>query len=304
MKKVCLVCVFNHRFENNIVKLKKIYGNRFSLMRFLVPFYRGEENEEIIPVYESSYYFGGFFIQALEKLMALDADYYLFAADDLILNPQINEENFRDFFGLNDTKKCYIDYIQMLNSAGGISWHHSRPSSLPFFSKGLLWRRELPPYSEAMSRFETFFGEPYKEKYDEKFFLCGDDINEINTLVQNFYDNNGHSFDIPYPMAKAYSDILILRKDSMCDFSKLCGIFSAMNVFVEIAIPTSLVLLFDREEISCLSDTIYSSKLVWHEPVFFKELNDKYQHKFSAVYENWDERTLYVHPVKLSEWIV
>ena len=58
---VCIVVVFNHRFEENVEKLKEIYKNRFSKVVFLMPFYTGDDRD-IISVYESSYQFHGYFI--------------------------------------------------------------------------------------------------------------------------------------------------------------------------------------------------------------------------------------------------
>ena len=55
MGKVCLVLIFNHKYEQNIEKLKRIYRDRFSMIRFMIPFYNGDDKGgEIISVYESS----------------------------------------------------------------------------------------------------------------------------------------------------------------------------------------------------------------------------------------------------------
>lgn len=89
---ICLVVIFNHRYDENITKLRIIYQNRFHKMRFLVPFYDGED-KDVIPVYECSYQFSGYLIQAYNKLIADGAKYYFFIADDLILAPDINEDN-------------------------------------------------------------------------------------------------------------------------------------------------------------------------------------------------------------------
>lgn len=37
-KKTGLVSIFNHRYEKNLSKLRRIYGDRFSEIRFLMPF--------------------------------------------------------------------------------------------------------------------------------------------------------------------------------------------------------------------------------------------------------------------------
>ena len=84
--KVCLVIEFNHRFDKNLPLLRKIYGERFSEIRFLMPFYDGAD-ADVIPVYESSWQFQGYLIQAYEKLKDIPCTHYLFIGDDLIINP-------------------------------------------------------------------------------------------------------------------------------------------------------------------------------------------------------------------------
>lgn len=47
---------------------------------------------------------------------------------------------------------------------------------------------------------------------------------------------------LKYPLFKAYSDFLIIDRASMKEFSRLSGVFAAMNIFVETAIPLAMVL--------------------------------------------------------------
>lgn len=96
--KTCLVIIFNHRYDKNISKLRRIYGERFSDIKFLMPFYDGDD-ADVIPVYESSYQFQGFLVQAYEKLKNISCTHYLFIADDLIINPKFTENNFADSIG-------------------------------------------------------------------------------------------------------------------------------------------------------------------------------------------------------------
>ena len=57
MSKICLSFVFNHQFEQNIPKLRTIYGERFSTIRYLSPFSTYSVDEEVIPIYETSIHF-------------------------------------------------------------------------------------------------------------------------------------------------------------------------------------------------------------------------------------------------------
>ena len=49
----CLAVVFNHRFEQNLPLLRALYRGRFSTVRFLVPFYRGDD-PDVVPVFDTS----------------------------------------------------------------------------------------------------------------------------------------------------------------------------------------------------------------------------------------------------------
>ena len=246
---VCVAVVFNHRFDENIHKLKKIYQKRFSRVVFLMPFYNGDD-EDVIPVYEASYQFQGYFIQAYKKLVATGCDYFLFVADDMILNPSCDESNIISMFQLKD-KDIGISEIEMLNDTNRFSWSHARFSSRPFYSKATNWRAYLPSYNEALEKFCYFFERPYPEKYGEEFFgsIDGDKTKGLASAKDEFIKQN-RGLAIPYPMAGGYSDILFVKKEIMYSLFHTMGIFSAMNLFVEIAIPTSIVLTTQKEKVS------------------------------------------------------
>ena len=94
MSNICLSFVFNNQFDSNIVKLNKIYNNRFSTIRYLSPFSMLNDNQ-VIPIYETSLHFQGYFAQAYSKLPK-NCEYYVFCGDDLVLNPKLNENNLID----------------------------------------------------------------------------------------------------------------------------------------------------------------------------------------------------------------
>ena len=106
MSKICLSFVFNNQFENNIPKLRELYDDRFSTIRYLSPFSRSTE-PDIIPIFEKSIHFQGYFAQALRHLPR-NCDYYVFCGDDLILNPSLNEDNLINALNCDDS--AYIKY--------------------------------------------------------------------------------------------------------------------------------------------------------------------------------------------------
>ena len=317
--KVCLVVIFNHRFDRNLPLLRKIYGERFSDIRFLMPFYDGAD-DDVIPVYESSKQFQGYLIQAYDKLKDIPCSHYLFIGDDLIINPAFDEMNFVGRIKMYD-KKFLITNFAPLNSPNMFRWSWVARSSEPFYDYFTSWKDSLYTYDEAIAKFNDFFGVKYKETYDEAFFgnpnepganrIAGwNDANGFVAVVKYFMALNANTLHIPYPMARGYSDIFCVSKDSLFEFSRLCGIFSAMNMFVEIAIPTAVVLLYKRDDVKLLKNasvynyieflSIESALILWgKDKVAFE---NKYDRDFSKLLQDWGEDLLCIHPVKLSRW--
>ena len=305
--KVCLVIIFNHRFDRNLPVLRKIYGERFSNIRFLMPFYDGSD-DDVIPVYESSYQFQGYLIQAYDKLKNIPCSHYLFIGDDLIINPYFDETNFIARTNMHG-KKFLGRNFDPLNSPNKFRWFWAAGSSKSFYNPATNWKDSLYSYDEAMSKFKDFFGVDYKETYDEEFFGnpnapgntelgSWNNVQGFFNVINNFVATNNNSLRIPYPMASCCSDIFCLDKDSLFEFSRLCGIFSAMNLFVEIATPTATVLTYKRNDVTFFNSN--SELLLWgNDRIIFEE---KYGRNFARLYNEWDDKLCYVHPVKLSRW--
>lgn len=306
--KVCLVIIFNHRFDKNLPLLRKIYGERFSEIRFLMPFYDGAD-ADVIPVYESSWQFQGYLIQAYEKLKDIPCSHYLFIGDDLIINPTFDEKNFVELTNMQD-KKFLCKIPGLLNKPGMFKWSWTIDSSKPFYVRSTSWYGFLPSYDEAMAKFNEFFGAKYKEIYDEAFFgnpnvpgrnlwYTWNNAEEFSHVIDEFKKSNGNSLKVPYPMAMSYSDIFCVDKASLFEFSRLCGIFSAMNMFVEIAIPTAAVLTFKSSDVAFFPGGTVQA--IWGTNNR-KAFAEKYDTDFSRLYSEWNEKIFAIHPVKLSGW--
>lgn len=298
----CLVVIFNHRYDNNIEKIKKLYGERFSKVVMLMPFYDGDD-PDVIPVYESSFQFCGYLIQAYEKLRDIDAEYYTFIGDDVCLNPELSEKTINQMFGLQ-SKKVFITSIFSLNQPNRFAWRHTRDSSVPFFQRETRWKASVPDYTAAMKLFEDFFGKKYDEEYADEFFegrYNGEDDEKHSQAVEEFLKQNRNKRKIPYPMAWGYSDIFVIKKEQLFSIARLCGVFSAMNMFVEIALPTAIVLTTKREDVVFCQELDYKEQIYWgaDNVEAFEEYNCR---SLKYLYENWDSKILYIHPVKLSKW--
>ncbi len=290
---VCLVIIFNHRFDENIAILKKYYKNNFDTIKFLVPFYDGDD-EDVIPVYECSYQFQGYLIQAYEKLNIIHADYYFFVADDIIINPNLNQNNVIEKINMLE-KDAFITEMIPVNSHHRFDWIHSRYSSKPFMHKSTSWKGNIPDKEVALKIFNVFLGHDYPETYIEDFWG-----NQSKEEIERFVKENGGDISIPYPMMSGYSDFFILSGKVLYKIARTCGVFSAMNLFVEIALPTAIVLNVAREHVVVADEIDYKAQIFWNNEI--RVFENKYDFSLRKLIDEWDESVLFVHPVKLSKW--
>lgn len=318
MSTVALVVIYNHRYDSNIGIIEDLYRNRFSSLFHLVPFYDGN-HPGVIPVYENSFYFQGYIAQGLPHFYRPEFEHYLFVADDLILNPAINEHNFREFLGLSAGSSFIpnlISFHEMRNY-----WPRTREAyEFRIKKKGIEAEKELPGYSEAIDRFTAhgldirplrhrqLFPAPGRSakawmrlllrKQKELFHLCTDPILK-------------RKYKLSYPLAGSYSDICAVDAGSVRRFCHCCGVFSASRLHAEIAIPTSLVL--SAGHIVTEKDLSRRGRALWPEGWNrlhgendlagdeLKELN-RFGNSLDTLLREFPEQWLYVHPVKLSKW--
>lgn len=148
--KVCLLIIYNHRYDANIEKLERIYQSRFSDICHIVPFYDGTK-KNVIPVYECSFRFEGYVAQAL-KYINNSYEHYFSVADDAILNPAINEKNYREWFDLTD-RSAFITFTKSLRQMKGWGINRRFMDPFPKFEKyqGTLWKDEIMPAEEAFA---------------------------------------------------------------------------------------------------------------------------------------------------------
>lgn len=297
MSSVCLVVIFNHRYEDNIDRLRKIYNGRFSHIKFLVPFYRGKD-KDVIPVFDSSYYFNAFVTQAFNKIYLENFKHYFFVADDLYLNPEINENNYEEYFDISgksliSTPKAAVESGLPLRSFLNIY------DSFNYITSGCHWEKELPTVEDASLRFD-------RHGY-------------INMLMvkNNIYEHKGwrrenllysyrrpkvalevlmNRFKLPYPVVCGFSDFYIIRGDKLKDFCFLSGVFASINLQVEMATPTAMLLVHSPEEILLLDrgENVYHAR----DYQFLKKYNGNLQ----LLLDNWNEKCSFIHPIKLSQW--
>lgn len=300
--KVCLLIIYNHRYDANIDKLEKIYASRFTDIYHIMPFYTGTK-ENVIPVYECSFRFEGYVAQAMKQISE-KYEYYFFVADDIVLNPSIDETNYKEWFSLKDNRS-FITFTKPIREMKDWALRRSFMDPLPKFEwyNGTIWKDEIMSAEQAFDiaqkkgvgrdEFCVDLGMVWKarkniKKYPRLFVL----FFKILMLGKQY---------CPYPVWGGYSDIFIVPGKKIYEFSHMLGVFAAMNLFVEMAIPTAMNLLFE--------DLVEEKELETKARVLWSNedrdgIEKKYERNYNNLIGGWEENCLYIHPVKLSRWEV
>ena len=305
MSKVCLIVVFNHRYDRNLQSISEMYGKRFHDIFVLMPFYDGEDIEgiTIIPVYESSFFFSGYFAQAI-KLIGKKYEHYVVIGDDLVLNPYINENNIIEYLNLHDGQSYIKDIRPLCNSSGVNAQRLNRYILSPFVrNSGVEYKNILPSADEAF-RYIRDKGYVVSERISFSWLIQVIKQGGIKRIGRSIVDtismlisNKGTS--LPYPLYKIYSDFFIISGRDIDKVVQYFGVFAAMGLFVEVAVPTAMVL-------SC--NDILTEKMIDKHGVEMWEKNEidevakKNEYKIDKLFHNFPEDVIYYHPIKLSKW--
>lgn len=304
---IALVIIHNHRYDANIPRLDEIYKSRFSHIFHLVPFYDGDRSN-VITIYENSHYFQGYVAQAYERLTSEgNFDHFIFIGDDLILNPQINQDNYTTYFkvGKEDSFISSLDELHSLNL-----WYHS-PKAVdydPFNVPGVEVKREFPSKEDVLKEFE--------KKGFEKPYLNADKVYELpprcnypknlKGLIRYKLDcrkvnkqlRKGR-IELNFPLMSGYSDIFILPVSDFKQFRHYSGLFVATNLFVELAIPTAMIMACKK--IITEKDLQDKGIALWTKEDK-QALEDTYERSLDKLFSTFPSDVMYYHPIKLSRW--
>lgn len=307
------VFVFNHKYEENVAKLDEIYGDRFRHRQFVMPFGTSPD-PRVIAVHESSWRFSGHVAQAGGRLERDEGiTHYAFIADDLIVNPRFDETSLLTALDLGRGS----GFIKSLTPADTVRyrwpWAGEAAMCIRKFGRGFDWRSELPPASEAQARFEAMglrFVTPVPRSVDELWFgLIGGARRSLWTHAMGLGVTGRRS---DYPILAGYADFFIVPAEALDRFVHYCGVFAAMNVFAEVAVPTALALAVDdlRTELPLghffmTPPPPRTGKLrgveFWNGQDA-EQFADSLGKKPARLAQEFPHDWLYAHPVKLSQW--
>jgi hypothetical protein len=295
--RAALVLVYNHRYEKNIEILERIYADRFSHIYHLMPFYGGTR-PNVIPVYENSYRFQGYMAEGLRDYFDERYDHYLFVADDLILNPVIDEHTYLEHLRLTP-EASFLPKFVILHEVD-----HWWPRTVEAYKYrvdllGAEVRNELPSHEEAMTAFKRHGLELKPLKFSQAFppqFTARGRVHQLLRRVKHCLKRT--KYTLSYPLVGSYSDFVVVSAQSIRQFCRYCGAFAATDLFVELAIPTALVLSCGR--IVTEDDLALQGRALWTDED--RKVLDPFGVQLKTLLAAFPPTYLYLHPIKLSKW--
>lgn len=109
--------------------------------------------------------------------------------------------------------------------------------------------------------------------------------------------NKGRS--LPYPLYKVYSDFLVLSGEDIKKLIEYFGVFAAMGLFVEVAIPTAMALVCK----DIVTESMIGKRGVemWGQKSRNQFAEDN-NYEIDRLFKMFPQEVIYYHPVKLSKW--
>jgi hypothetical protein len=237
----------------------------------------------------------------------MDFTHFFIVADDMLLNPELTEINLFEKLGLAEDENFITDFREL---------HLQKAEVYPLLynieKPGVEIKKILPDYNEAVMLFNNHRLRTSKIKISimikfmfMSLFLTASNIFNlkemkywtIKFLKEILFLFKGRK--LKYPLIWGYSDVLILTKDVMPKFCTYCGAFAASGLFVEFAIPTSLVL--SAPKIVLQNQTKLKGLILGRDRT--KQIFDqKYDFNLNKLRNSFPDNTFFIHPIKLSEW--
>lgn len=321
-RKTGLVVLFNHNYEKNIPIIRKLYADRFPMMCILMPFYYGND-PDVTGVYGNSFVFHTYIAQAKEKLMKMGCDDFLIIGDDLLLNPELNQNNIHEKLNIPHGAFYLDGYV---NISSGQSYRaiveavkfNTSPPGLDSSAN-----RIMPSYDEALQILQDkkVMGSPILSKcrpfypeWEKPFFKrAHENYKVLKARVWHFCNMMKWKLKprkASYPCVFGYSDIILVPKEKMDEWCRYLEVMATWQMFVELAIPTAIFLMKDAS-VSFADATAYKTGNVWYpqNPAHFSRISaiinqmlNECGNDITGLEGAFPKEYLYLHPVKLSRF--
>lgn len=293
--KTCLLLWFSWQFDKNIPRLDGLYEKRFPCRYYLMPFYQGD-HPLTIPIHESSLHFQNYFAQA-DKVLPQDADYYVVCGDDMILHPDINDENIIDFIGCHD--KAYVKYVNAVTDHS-FAWHRfsealhflDKYQAIPFYDMMPGREELLETYKRHGIEITNIGSKNFKGVWDKTVSW-----ERVKAGLKFIFSKDRKRF-AEWPLVEGYCDFVVVPRKYWKKFVYYCGILGALNVWHDCGVVTALLLAC--EEVMQEKDAKAFGVELWNQEV--EDLYGQYKGDLQKLLADYKPNQIYTHPVKLSRW--
>lgn len=310
---VSALFLFNHKYERNVEKLEALYADRFPIRKYLMPF-ADRPDARVLRVYELSWNFSGHIAQAAPGYIDPAISHYAFIADDLVLNPTLDGAGLVAALGLD----ARSGYIKSLASADSLrfrwAWSGESAMSLRKFGRGFDYKAELPPAAEARARFEALgveFPRPLPRSAKDVIYNFVKLPRKAPWAFAMGLGTFGARAE--YPLLAGYADLVVVPACAIERFVHYCGVFAAMNLFAEVAVPTALALACDRVVTELPINAHFYNEprrnpelalrgVEFWDPAEAEGFAARMGSDLARLRAEFPRDWLYAHPVKLSRW--
>jgi hypothetical protein len=238
----------------------------------------------------------------------------VFVADDLLLNPAIDESTLRADFALDDDDSGYITgFIEFATLSTG--WYRAREAlNWKLSCAGVEALPLMPSAAEAadtlrshgldgravslralkIKRRDRAAGLLAQRQFPQlgRVFMA-----EAANLVQCALRIPPWRRRLSFPLVGGYSDLFIVPAERLLTFAHYCGVFAATGLFAEIAIPTALALAVER--VARDADCRRHGRALWGDEVRYLQ---RFDQDLDRLLAEFPQRHHFLHPVKLSQW--
>ena len=314
--KVALVIIYNHhQHADNIPLLEKLYGKRFSHIWHLVPVMPGfapvadEIGANVIAVQGRSFDFEGWIAQGLRHYFREEHTHYFFIHDDLVLNPAIDENNFRDYFELHEADTAFLSDFYTLHQRP--EWIYG-PEAYAFPASV----DALPEYAESLKRLGAhgldiqpvsfnrlllshgYYVHP-AASFAEKRVLLHEWLKLVLWRLRRVLVWPAGKRKLPYPLVGGYADIAVVPAGCLREFCRYCEVFAARRLFVAIALPSALAL--SCKKINTHDHIARRGRYRWPGRAWEAVRARVDDEGLDSLLDNFPDDCLFIHPVKLSQ---
>lgn len=302
MTTAALCLIYNHRYEGNVQRLNAMYNERFSAVRHLIPF-TTRTDPSVLPVAASSWNFQAHIAQNARALAALDVEWLVFAGDDLLLHPSLDERTLAVQFGLQG-KQGFIKNLRAVADVS-VGWYFWDFGVMPWTRQtGVEWKGLLPSPEQAGEAFAMHSLSTSSSITLGNLVpgqgMPGAGISRRSWLrgVKALAMNRGR-LDFGYPLAMGYSDVFVVHRSVFPVFANYLGVMAAMGVFAEVAVPTALCLATNA--LATEATVLGSGRELWTLEEQ-RALVAEHGANLDNLLRSWPQQLLWLHPVKFSEW--